>query len=216
MAATVFDIKNLACSYDQAKVVLKVDALSIPKGKLTFIVGVSGGGKSTLLETLGMMNKTIHLTSAADCIQFHSAAGEQVPLAEFWQRPDEELSTLRRENFSFIFQQTNLMPNFSAGENMLVTALLGGAATATAEELVRKLMHQIGLPARAYDAPIQNLSGGQRQRLAFIRALVSEFEVLFGDEPTGNLDHKTAHDCFTLLKSYIHENAKSGIIVSHD
>jgi len=194
-----------------------MDRLDIPRGKLVFIVGVSGGGKSTLIETLGLMNHTTKFEQLGGVVKFFPRGAGAVDLLELWDRNDDAvLSDFRQRYFSFIFQQTNLMPNFSSGENMLITALFAGSDRKAAETKVRQLMKDIDLPARAFDAPIQELSGGQRQRLAFIRALVADFQVLFGDEPTGNLDSATARECFRLLRRELRDLNRTAIIVTHD
>jgi ABC-type lipoprotein export system ATPase subunit len=108
------------------------------------------------------------------------------------------------------------MPNFTGGENMLMTALLAGQKMEQARQMVGDLMKKIGLPPRAFTVDISEISGGQRQRLAFIRAIVSNYSVLFGDEPTGNLDANTARQCFDVLQEAINEQGKTAIIVSHD
>lgn len=194
-----------------------MDRLDIPRGKMIFIVGVSGGGKSTLIETLGLMNHTTRYEGLGGQVRYFPAAEPPTDLLALWSDGDDAtLSGFRQRHFSFIFQQTNLMPNFSSGDNMLITALFAGQDRQTAERKVRRLMADIDLPGRAFDAPIQELSGGQRQRLAFIRALVADFEVLFGDEPTGNLDNATARECFHLLRGEIAQSRRTAVIVSHD
>ncbi len=202
------------CGYRAGRPVLHVPRLRIPRGKLTFIVGVSGGGKSTLLETLGLMNRTI-LRLDGFC-KFFPAAGAPLALDEIWEHRFAALDDFRKKNYSFIFQKTNLIPNFTCGENMMLPALFKGERTAVARGRVLDYMDRIGLPAEVFDKHVSEISGGQRQRVSFIRAMAAEFTVLFGDEPTGNLDAKTAAEVLGVLAGYLAEHGKTGIVVSHD
>jgi len=212
----VFQISDLACEYVTDKPILRISNLIIPRGKLIFVIGVSGIGKSTFIETLGFMNRTISNSSSMS-LQYHATDNSSVrELKNFWELSDDELSAFRRENFSFIFQNTNLMPNFTAGENMMFSLLLQGKTFSQSKERVLEVMKLLSLDEVIFDKKITALSGGQRQRLAFVRAITSEFNVLFGDEPTGNLDEKTAADLMVVLKHVLETENKSGIIVSHD
>lgn len=208
----LFTIKDLRCGYTPDRTVLAVNELDIPRGKLLFIVGVSGGGKSTLLETLGMMNRTIQ---AGSNIRFHGDSGP-IDLTRLWSGKTSPLDDFRKEHFSFIFQKTNLIPNFSCGENMLLPALFKGKEYEAARTRVQAYMDRLGLPPATFDQRISNVSGGQRQRLAFIRAMAADFTVLFGDEPTGNLDPNTAREVMRVLREHLQEHDKTGIVVSHD
>ena len=191
----LFEIDNLRCSYDKdyqegaSRVVLEIEHLRIPRGKKIFIVGESGIGKSTILETLGMMNNTIVPSNLTHFV-FFDDEGRELDLKGLWKKGDRALSDFRLKNYSFIFQSTNLMKNFTAFENIAFTR-----------------MHRMA----------QELSGGQQQRLAFARAILPDFTVLFGDEPTGNLDAENAVRVMDILNRKLgeHEGA-SAIIVSHD
>lgn len=211
---SIFSIQNLICQYRTNQPVLQIEDLMIPAGQMVFIIGASGVGKSTLIETLGLMNNTIAKQSKT---RVHLQVAEQtVALADIWSQPADQLSSIRRQFYSFLFQQNNLMPNFSAGENMSISLLMGGKSIAQAKEEIIPLMERIKLSADLFDRPIADLSGGQRQRLAFIRAVTAEYAVLFGDEPTGNLDRKTAVELFEILQKEITNRKKSALIVSHD
>lgn len=211
MQKPLFQIESLQCAYQNGLIVLSVPMLEVQKGALVFIVGSSGGGKSTLLETLGLMNRTI---KSADKLDFNAPDGHTFSIPACWSWEDEKRAQFRQQYFSFIFQQTNLMPNFSAGENMMAPALLSGQIDVRRKTF--EYMEALHLPEGAFDAKITDLSGGQRQRLAFIRALMASHEVLFGDEPTGNLDRHTAQACMKVLKRELVRSGKTGIIVSHD
>jgi len=212
---TIFSIRKLSCSYSRKveEQVLFIDHLDIPKGKIIFLLGASGSGKSTLLETLGLMNNTI----ASGEIDF--LAKEKISLPRLWEANNQdELSEVRKKHFSFIFQNTNLMENFTAYENVCLSRMIKEDAT---QEAVmggaKALMEKVKLPENevGLSSLAVNLSGGQRQRVAFVRALNAGFTVLFGDEPTGNLDEANANELFGVIRGSISENL-TAIIVSHD
>lgn len=212
----VFQISDLTCEYITNKPVLHIKRLAIPRSKLIFVIGVSGIGKSTFIETLGFMNRTIANTPAMSLTYHKAGQSSTQELKNSWSLSDDDLSDFRRQNFSFIFQNTNLMPNFTAGENMMFSLLLQGKSISESKEKVIEVMKLLSLDETIFDKKITELSGGQRQRLAFVRAITSEFNVLFGDEPTGNLDEKTAADLMVVLKKILVTENKTGIIVSHD
>ncbi len=223
----LFEIENLKCTYDNRKVVLEVDELTIEKGKLVVIVGLSGAGKSTLLETLGLMNKTLANGSE---LRFFPNGDNTVShnYADLWEdKTENQLAGIRKEHFSFIFQSTNLMPNFSIYENICLTQMLQGRSMSMSKEKVMKMMELVGLSEERLlkDANVNGnrnfkstaeISGGERQRVAFLRAFASDFTVLFGDEPTGSLDENTSNQLMHLIKNEIIELKKSAIIVSHN
>lgn len=209
----IFDIQNLKCSYKKtgevrpSDLVLEIDSLQIPKGKVVFFVGPSGVGKSTILETLGFMNKTI---VSVDTFNY---CGQDVK--SVWEWDDNKISGFRNSEFSFVFQQCNLMDNFTAYENVMATALIQGMDWNEARKKTHHVLELLELPANE-DRPIYEYSGGQRQRLAFARAILPTFNVIFGDEPTGNLDPKTAENLMELLTTVVRKENASAIIVSHD
>ena len=216
MQNPVFKIRNLNCQYIPDQPVLEIDDLEIYGGKLLFVIGKSGIGKSTLIETLGLMNNTIGTGGNLQFDFYPTEDSSAIDLKSSWQMPNQELSEFRKQYFSFIFQNTNLMPNFTAGENMMMSLLINGYTVARAETKVRRIMQRLSLDEEVFEKKITELSGGQRQRLAFVRAVTAEFKVLFGDEPTGNLDENTARELMAVLKELIQEEGKTGIIVSHD
>lgn len=218
----LFEIENLRCSYDKhyregvSKVILEIHKLLIPKGKKVFIVGESGIGKSTILETLGMMNNTIVPDTAA-CFRFYEATDRVVDLADLWRHSDKELSAFRLKHFSFIFQSTNLMRNFTAYENIALTRMLQGYSEEESFARAAEVLTDLGLHHIDRYRMAQELSGGQQQRLAFARAILPDFTVLFGDEPTGNLDSDNAIKAMELLSEKLKQiEGSSAIIVSHD
>lgn len=218
----LFEIENLACSYDRhyrpglSKVILEIRKLIIPKGKKVFIVGESGIGKSTILETLGMMNNTI-VPDGGTKFLFYEAEEKPVDLVALWRHKDRELSSFRLRHFNFIFQSTNLMRNFTAYENIALTRMLQGYSQESSFERARQVMADLGLDHIDESRMTQELSGGQQQRLAFARAILPDFTVLFGDEPTGNLDSDNAVKAMELLSNKLTQfNGSTAIIVSHD
>ena len=217
----LFELNNLRCSYDKnyhegvSRVVLEIEHLAIPRGKKIFIVGESGIGKSTILETLGMMNNTI---VPGDPTRFVFYDGEkELDLKSMWKKSDRALSDFRLKNYSFIFQSTNLMRNFTAFENIAFTRMLQGFSRFSCFQRTRKVLADLGLEHVDEKRMSQELSGGQQQRLAFARAIVPDFTVLFGDEPTGNLDAENAVRVMEILTQKLNEHqGSSAIIVSHD
>lgn len=219
----LFEISNLRCSYDRnycegvSKVVLEIRNLTLPKGKKIFIVGESGIGKSTILEVLGLMNNTI-ISDKDTKFLFYDSDGIKVNLLDLWARNDDsELSKFRLQHFNFIFQSTNLMRNFTAYENISLTRMLQGYSQNDAFAKASQILDDLGLGHIGEDRMAHELSGGQQQRLAFARAILPDFTVLFGDEPTGNLDSDNAVKAMELLSYKLNElNGSSAIIVSHD
>ena len=218
----LFTIENLRCSYDRpyreglSRVVLEIKRLHLNRGKKVFIVGESGIGKSTILETLGMMNNTIVPDKGARFF-FHETDGRGTDLLALWHGSDEILSQFRLRNYSFIFQSTNLMRNFTAYENVAYTRMLQGYGRQETFERTRKLLADLGLEHVNEQRMAQERSGGQQQRLALARAILPDFTVLFGDEPTGNLDSENAQRVMHVLVQKIDElQDASAIIVSHD
>lgn len=218
----LFEIENLRCSYDktyregQSRVVLEINHLALPRGKKIFIVGESGIGKSTILETLGMMNNTIVPGDPTKFVYFEDDQRE-LDLKSMWHRSDKKLSGFRMKNYSFIFQSTNLMKNFTAFENIAFTRMLQGYSKFSSFQRSRQVLADLGLDHIDEKRMAQELSGGQQQRLAFARAIIPDFTVLFGDEPTGNLDAENAVRVMEILTRKLNEQEKaSAIIVSHD
>lgn len=218
----LFTIEKLRCSYERpfiegrSRVVLEIEHLQLQRGKKIFIVGESGIGKSTILETLGMMNNTI-IPDTKTRFVFHDVGGHETDLCALWQDSDERLSQFRLKNYNFIFQSTNLMRNFTAYENVAYTRLLQGYSRKECFERTQQVLADLGLEHIDHQRMVHELSGGQQQRLAFARAILPDFTVLFGDEPTGNLDSENAMRVMAVLTEKLNEQqGASAIIVSHD
>lgn len=218
----LYRINHLRCSYDKkfveglSHVVLEISSLKIPRGKRIFIVGESGIGKSTILETLGMMNNTI-VPSNDTFFEFVDKEGTSIDLKELWRKGDRQLANFRLKNYSFIFQSTNLMKNFTVFENIAFTRMIQGYSKFSCFQRTKKVLEDLGLSQIDENRMVQELSGGQQQRLAFARAVLPDFTVLFGDEPTGNLDAKNAIRVMEILTQKMNEHQDAtAIIVSHD
>ena len=174
--------------------------LTIAPGDFISIIGPSGSGKSTLL----------HLLSGLD----HPTSGSLTyDGQEIYTLPDKELSAFRRRQMGFIFQQFNLLPVLTARENILMPLLLDKKQPD--EGYLNQLAELLGLQERLDHLP-HELSGGQQQRVAIARALIAQPEVIFADEPTGNLDSKSGGEVMELLKGIRERMGKTLVIITHD
>lgn len=163
--------------------VLKGVSLDIAKGETVSIVGASGAGKTTLLQILGTLMP---------------ADGGSVEIAgtDVGALNDKRLSQFRNRHIGFVFQFHHLLPEFTAAENVMLPALIGGMSRREAEHRAAELLEMVGLSARATHKP-SALSGGEQQRAAIARALVNRPSVVLADEPTGNLDTRATATKFT-------------------
>ena len=174
--------------------------LTIAPGDFISIIGPSGSGKSTLL----------HLLSGLD----HPTSGSLTyDGQEIYTLSDKELSAFRRRQMGFIFQQFNLLPVLTARENILMPLLLDKKQPD--EGYLNQLAELLGLRERLDHLP-HELSGGQQQRVAIARALIAQPEVIFADEPTGNLDSKSGGEVMELLKGIRERMGKTLVIITHD
>ena len=174
--------------------------LTIAPGDFISIIGPSGSGKSTLL----------HLLSGLD----HPTSGSLTyDGQEIYTLPDKELSAFRRRQMGFIFQQFNLLPVLTARENIRMPLLLDRKQPD--EGYLDQLAELLGLRDRLDHLP-HELSGGQQQRVAIARALIAQPEVIFADEPTGNLDSKSGGEVMELLKGIRERMGKTLVIITHD
>lgn len=176
--------------------------LSVKEGETISIVGASGVGKSTLLNIMGALDKPTRGT-----VYYR---GEAVSGLD-----EKRLASFRNRSVGFVFQFHHLLPEFTAIENVMLPALIGGRARAEAERDARELLSEVGLAERLDHKPGE-LSGGEQQRCAIVRALVQSPEVILADEPTGNLDTKTADEVFELLLEINAKRKTAMVVVTHN
>ena len=193
--------------------------LCIESGQIMVVLGKSGYGKSTFLETLALMNHTM-IEGTIEIMPPSLNGVKKYELSDIWKTNDKHLqAAIRSAHFSFIFQQTNLMPNFSVYENIYITRMIQGYPVEQCSRETEEIINRIGLSDVDAKRQVTELSGGQRQRVAFARAIISSFDVLFGDEPTGNLDEVNSYELLSILVDFIHRNntttPKTAIIVTH-
>ncbi len=198
-------IQNLRKTYQDAGRELTVlDNLSwdLPEGGVVGVVGRSGTGKSTLLHILGGLD-----SATSGSIDFGGL--------EITKLSSEKLSEFRAKHVGFVFQFHHLLPEFSALENVSLSLIIGGASEEEASSKAEKILVRVGLAQRLTHRPSE-LSGGEQQRVAIARALVGRPDVLLADEPTGNLDIKTAREVQEMLLEINREQANLMVIVTHN
>ncbi len=182
--------------------VLKGVSFSIDKGELVAIIGTSGSGKSTLLHILGALDeatqgKVEFLGQDLTCLNRNKQA------------------KIRNQYIGFVYQFHHLLADFSALENVAMPLLIGGEKLSIARQKASDLLDKVGLSHRLEHRPSE-LSGGERQRVAIARALVNSPALVLADEPTGNLDHKTALAIYDLMRQLNKESGTAFLVVTHD
>jgi putative ABC transport system ATP-binding protein len=185
---------------DTAVDALRGISLDVARGKLTAVMGPSGSGKSTLMHILAGLDKPTTGTVAID--------GTEVTTLG-----DNALTKLRRKHIGFVFQFFNLLPMLSAEENVRLPLTIAG--TKPDKEFFEDLLQKVGLSDRRSHRPSE-LSGGQQQRVAAARAMVTRPELIFADEPTGNLDSRTAGELLDMTRVAVDAFGQTVVMVTHD
>ena len=196
--------KNITKSFGDLEVLKGVD-LRIDQGEIVAIVGPSGAGKTTLLQILGTL----------DTPKKSSDTQLQLDKQNVLQFSDRALSKFRNENIGFIFQFHQLLPEFTALENICIPAYIGGKNAKDAETEAKKLLTFLGLEDRIHHKPSE-LSGGEQQRVAVARALINKPKVIFADEPSGNLDTASAKNLHELFFELRDQFNQTFVIVTHN
>ena len=196
--------KNIHKYYDALHVLKGVD-LHIQKGEIVSIVGASGAGKTTLLQILGTL----------DIPSKNNDSSLEINGENLLKMKDKELSKFRNTHLGFIFQFHQLLPEFTALENVCIPAYIAGKEKSTTETEATRLLDYLGLSDRLNHKP-NELSGGEQQRVAVARALINKPAVIFADEPSGNLDTASAENLHQLFFKLREEFGQTFVIVTHN
>lgn len=197
----ILTAKDIHKRYGAVEVLKGVD-LSVEQGEIVSIVGPSGSGKSTLLHILGTLD--------------HADMGEVVLAGETITRLDgKRLANFRNRHIGFVFQFHHLLPEFSALENVCIPGWISGAKKGEVQKRAEELLAMLGLSHRLNNKP-GALSGGEQQRVAVARALINNPDVVFADEPTGNLDSANARDLHQLFFDLRRQFGQTFLIVTHN
>ena len=201
MTEKMIEIQGITKSFGELQVLKGID-LTINKGEVVSIVGPSGAGKTTLLQIMGTLDK-------ADAGQVFINEVEVNRLKE------KELSAFRNKQIGFVFQFHQLLPEFTALENVMIPALIGGTTFGEAMRRAKETLDMMGLAERASHKPAE-LSGGEKQRVAVARALINRPAVIFADEPSGSLDTKNKEELHQLFFDLRERLGQTFVIVTHD
>ncbi len=197
----IIDAQNIEKSFGSLKVLKGVNFQVAPQ-EVVSIMGASGAGKSTLLQILGTLS-----TPDAGTLTIEGT--------DVLHLPQKQLSAFRNKRIGFVFQAHHLLPEFTALENVMIPALIGGAGRKEAKEKAAELLKTVGLEERTSHKPAE-LSGGEQQRVAIARALINQPAILFADEPSGNLDSRTKEDIHKLFFQLRKQLGQTIVIVTHD
>lgn len=197
----MIELLNINKSYGNLRVLTDI-SLSIGSNEIITIVGPSGAGKTTLLQIAGSLDRP--------------DSGEVIYDGEpIFKMNDRRLSSFRNRNIGLVFQFHQLLPEFTAQENVAMPALIGGMSRRKAMARAAELLDTLGLGERLTHRPAE-MSGGERQRTAFARALVNEPKVIFADEPTGSLDSRNRDEIRALIADLRQRFSQTFVIVTHD
>ncbi len=197
----MIDIKGITKSFGSLQVLKGID-LHIDKGEVVSIVGPSGAGKTTLLQIIGTLDKPDCGSICVDGIDISNLS-------------TKKLSDFRNQHLGFVFQFHQLLPEFTALENIMIPAFIAGKGTKEAKKRAEELLAFMGLADRANHKPAE-LSGGEKQRIAVARALVNHPAVILADEPSGSLDTKNKAELHQLFFDLRDQFGQTFVIVTHD
>ena len=196
--------KNIHKSFEDLHVLKGVD-LNIKKGEIVSIVGASGAGKTTLLQILGTLDKP----------NKQSDSSLEIDNTSIFNLNEKALAKFRNEHLGFIFQFHQLLPEFTALENVCIPAFIKGTSKDNAESRAKELLTFLGLSHRFNHKP-NEMSGGEQQRVAVARALINNPALIFADEPSGNLDSESAENLHNLFFKLRDEFGQTFVIVTHN
>ena len=194
-------LEGITKSFGSLQVLKGID-LEINKGEIVSIVGPSGAGKTTLLQIMGTLDEP-----DAGTVQIDGTVGSRMK--------EKELSAFRNKNIGFVFQFHQLLPEFTALENVMIPALIAGVSSKEANDRAMKILDFMGLVDRASHKP-NELSGGEKQRVAVARALINDPAVILADEPSGSLDTHNKEDLHQLFFDLRDRLGQTFVIVTHD
>lgn len=197
----MIEIRNINKSYGTVHVLNDV-SLSVPDGEITAIVGPSGAGKTTLLQIAGSLE-----SADTGYVEYDGKVISDLK--------EKKLARFRNQNIGFIFQFHELLPEFTAVENVAIPAMIGGLSRRKALDKAAGLLEMLGLGDRLHHKPGE-LSGGERQRTAIARALVNDPKVIMADEPTGSLDSHNREEIQRLISYLCREKGHTFLMVTHD
>ena len=197
----MIEIKGVTKSFGDLQVLKGLD-LIIYKGEVVSIVGPSGAGKTTLLQIMGTLDKA-------------DAGSVVINGVEVGSLKEKELAAFRNRQIGFVFQFHQLLPEFTALENVMMPALIGGMSSDKAMRKAKEILAFLGLAERASHKPAE-LSGGEKQRVAVARALINDPAVIFADEPSGSLDSKNKEELHQLFFDLREKLGQTFVIVTHD
>ena len=203
--STSLELRGVVRTFRQgseAVEVLRGLSLAVSAGEIVALVGPSGAGKSTLLHIAGLLERPDGGEVIVDGISCGKLG-------------DDARTRLRRIHLGFVYQFHHLLPEFSALENVMLPQLIAGLSRAEARARARQLLAMVGLGAREQHRPAR-LSGGEQQRVAIVRAIANAPRLLLADEPTGNLDHDTAHAVFAQLKAIVRQTGLAALVATHN
>ncbi len=197
----MIEIHNIQRSFDTLQVLKGVD-LQVSKGEIVSIIGPSGAGKTTLLQIIGTLDKP-------------DAGSVTIDGVDVLSLKDTELAAFRNKHIGFIFQFHQLLPEFTALENVMMPALIANEEYKVVKECATQLLTELGLAERLHHKP-QQLSGGEKQRVAAARAIIMQPSVILADEPSGSLDSANKQELHRLLLDMRQRFGQTIIIVTHD